>query len=72
MIAGIDQVAVDLFGATLFGLKGNQLGYIVAGHKAGLGNMDLGKAKIRKIKILDPLLDRYFMRLWCGGRTNNL
>jgi uncharacterized protein (DUF362 family) len=51
VIAGIDQVAVDSFGATLFGLKGNQLGYIAAGHKAGLGNMDLGKAKIRKINL---------------------
>jgi uncharacterized protein (DUF362 family) len=28
VIAGIDQVAVDSFGATLFGMKGSDLGYV--------------------------------------------
>jgi uncharacterized protein (DUF362 family) len=51
VIAGTDQVAVDAYGATLFGLKGADLGYIVAGHKAGLGTMDLAKLKIKRVNI---------------------
>ena len=49
VIAGTDQVAVDAYGATLFGLKGADLGYVIAGHKAGLGTMDLSKLKIKRI-----------------------
>ena len=51
VIAGTDQVAVDAFGATLFGLKGANIGYVVAGYKAGLGTMDLSKLKIKKINV---------------------
>jgi len=51
VIAGTDQIAVDAFGATLFGLKGANLGYVVQGHKAGLGIMDLSKVKIKRINI---------------------
>ena len=51
VIAGRDQVAVDAFGATLFGLKGINLGYVVAGHKAGLGTMDIARLKIKKINV---------------------
>ena len=51
VIAGTDQIAVDAFGATLFGLKGADLGYVVMGHKAGLGTMDLTKLKIKRINI---------------------
>ncbi|HYA13441.1 MAG TPA: DUF362 domain-containing protein [Syntrophales bacterium] len=51
VIAGTDQVAVDAFGATLFGLKGANIGYVVAGYKAGLGTMDLSKVKIKKITV---------------------
>ncbi len=51
VIAGTDQVAVDAFGATLFGLKGANIGYVVAGYKAGLGRMDLSKLKIKKINV---------------------
>jgi uncharacterized protein (DUF362 family) len=51
VIAGIDQVAVDSYGATLFGMKGSSLDYVVAGQKAGLGQMDLKKLSIKKITI---------------------
>jgi uncharacterized protein (DUF362 family) len=51
VIAGIDQVAVDSFGATLFGMKGSDLGYVITGDRMGLGTMDLAKLKIRKITI---------------------
>jgi uncharacterized protein (DUF362 family) len=49
--AGTDQVAVDSYGATLFGLKGSDLGYVRLGAKAGLGVMDLAKLKIKKIQV---------------------
>jgi len=48
---GTDQVAVDSFGATLFGLKGSDLGYVRLGAKAGLGVMDLAKLKIKKVRV---------------------
>ena len=49
VIAGVDQVAVDSFGATLFGMKGSDLGYVRLGEKSGLGTMDLSKLRIKRI-----------------------
>lgn len=51
VIAGRDQVAVDSYGATLFGMQGNSLGYVVIGERNGLGTMNLAKLNIRKISI---------------------
>ena len=51
VIAGVDQVAVDSFGATLFGMKGSDLGYVKIADKYGLGTMDLSKLNIKKIRI---------------------
>jgi uncharacterized protein (DUF362 family) len=51
VVAGTDQISVDAFGATLFGLKGANLGYVVQGHKAGLGTMDLSKVRIKRISV---------------------
>jgi uncharacterized protein (DUF362 family) len=51
IVAGKDQVAVDAFGATLFGLKGRNIGSVVAGYKAGLGIMDLSKVRIKRISV---------------------
>ena len=51
VIVGIDQVAVDSYGATLFGMKGSDLGFVRTGDKMGLGIMDLSKLKIKKINI---------------------
>lgn len=51
VIAGIDQVAVDSYGATLFGLKGSDLGYVQIGHDTGLGTMDISKLNIREIML---------------------
>jgi uncharacterized protein (DUF362 family) len=51
VVAGIDQVAIDSFGATLFGMKGSDLGYVNLGNKAGLGVMDLSKLNIQKIAV---------------------
>lgn len=51
VIAGIDQVAVDSYGATLFGMKGSDLSYVKAGAAAGIGVMDLSRLKIKKINV---------------------
>ncbi len=51
VIAGVDQVAIDSYGATLFGMKGSDLGYVTLAHKLGMGQMDLAKVSIRKISI---------------------
>ena len=50
IIAGVDQVAVDSYGATLFGLKGSDLGVVAAAHRRGIGPMDLEKLLIKKIE----------------------
>jgi uncharacterized protein (DUF362 family) len=51
VIIGFDPVAIDSYGATLFGMKGSDLGYVTLGHKLGLGQMDLTKVKIKKINV---------------------
>jgi len=50
VVAGVDQVAVDAYGATLFGLKGSDIGYVKLGHELGVGVMDLTKLKIKYLK----------------------
>ncbi len=51
VIVGTDQVAVDAYGATLFGMKGSDLGYVRMAAEAGLGTMDLSKVNIMKIDV---------------------
>jgi uncharacterized protein (DUF362 family) len=50
VVVGLDPVAMDSYGATLFGMNGSELGYVALAHKHGLGQMDLRKLQIRKIK----------------------
>jgi uncharacterized protein (DUF362 family) len=51
VIAGVDQVAIDSYGATLFGMQGSDLGFVRIGGKLGFGTMDLTKLKIRKLQV---------------------
>ncbi len=51
VIAGTDQVAVDSYGATLFGLKGRDLGYVAAAEDMGLGTSDLSAIRIMEINL---------------------
>jgi len=51
VIVGVDQVAIDSYGATLFGMKGRDLGYVQIASERGMGQMDLAKLKIRKVKV---------------------
>ncbi|HPN08165.1 MAG TPA: DUF362 domain-containing protein [Syntrophales bacterium] len=51
VIAGTDQVAVDAFGTTLFGMKADTLDCVRIGHRAGLGNMDLSRLLIKRVSV---------------------
>lgn len=51
VIVGTDQVAIDSFGATLFGMKGSDLGYVRIANRDGHGVMDLDKIDIKKITV---------------------
>jgi len=51
IVVGTDQVALDSFGATLFGMKGSDLSYVKAGAAIGIGTMDLTKLKIKNISV---------------------
>ena len=51
VIAGVDPVAVDSYTATLFGLKGEDVGYIKIANQMGLGEINLSKIKIQNVKV---------------------
>lgn len=51
VVVGVDQVAVDSFGATLFDMKGSDLGYVRMGDKLGLGTMNLANMNITQIDL---------------------
>ncbi|MEW6409099.1 MAG: DUF362 domain-containing protein [Nitrospirota bacterium] len=51
VIVGVDQVAVDSCGATLFGLKGSDLGYVRISAQSGLGEMDISKLTVKKFSV---------------------
>jgi uncharacterized protein (DUF362 family) len=44
--ASTDPVAIDAFGATLFGMTGDELLYVREAHQRGLGEKDLARVKI--------------------------
>jgi uncharacterized protein (DUF362 family) len=45
----MDEVALDAYGATLLGLNPTDLGFIVQGMKAGLGNLDWKSLKFQEL-----------------------
>jgi uncharacterized protein (DUF362 family) len=51
VIAGVDQIAIDSFGATLFGMKGSDLAYVQEGHTRGLGRMDIENLKVKRVHV---------------------
>jgi uncharacterized protein (DUF362 family) len=51
VIAGVDPVAVDSYGATFFGLKGEDVPHLKIAYQMGLGEIDLNKLNIEKIKL---------------------
>ena len=46
IIAGNDQVAIDAYGATLFGLKPEDVPHIKLAHQSGLGEIEFGKVRV--------------------------
>ncbi|MDR7866506.1 MAG: DUF362 domain-containing protein [Sporomusaceae bacterium] len=48
LVFGTDPVAVDAYGATLFGLKPAEVDYIRIAAELGVGSMDIDKAPVRK------------------------
>ena len=51
VIAGIDRVALDSYGATLLGLEGSEVTMILNAHQLGLGEIDLGKVRIKETEV---------------------
>jgi uncharacterized protein (DUF362 family) len=51
IIMSPDIVAADAYGSTLFGYKPDELNYVKAGAKIGLGRLDLENLKIEEINV---------------------
>ncbi|MEN4042425.1 MAG: DUF362 domain-containing protein [Anaerolineaceae bacterium] len=51
LIASADIVAADAYGATLFGMQPEDLSYVEAGARSGLGRSDLANLKIEEIAV---------------------
>ena len=51
VIASVDQVAIDAYGATLFGMTGDDLPYVKDAAGRGLGKIDLSKLIVKKIEV---------------------
>jgi uncharacterized protein (DUF362 family) len=51
IIAGAQIASVDAYGATLFGMKPADLGYVVKANKFGLGEIDIDKLNIKKLSL---------------------
>jgi uncharacterized protein (DUF362 family) len=49
--AGTDPVAIDAFGATLLGLRAEQLPYLAIAQERGLGRMDFEQMNVRNINL---------------------
>lgn len=49
VVFGVDPVAVDVYGANLFGLKATEIAYITAAAKLGVGEIDPQKITIVKV-----------------------
>jgi uncharacterized protein (DUF362 family) len=50
-IAGVDQVAVDAYGASLFKLKPTDLGYLIKAKEMGVGETDMSKLTIKEVEV---------------------
>ncbi len=49
VIAGVDQVAVDSYGASLFEMSASEVSHIKLAHEMGVGEMDLTKVNIKNV-----------------------
>ncbi len=51
IIVSTDPVAVDAYGATLFGLNANDIGFIKESHEAGIGELDFKLRGFEEIRV---------------------
>lgn len=51
VVAGVDPIAIDAFGATLLGLHAEQIPYINIGHERGLGNKNYSELQVKHAGI---------------------
>ena len=51
VFAGVDRVALEVYGADLLGLKGDEVLSTRMAHEHGLGQIDLTRLKVREISI---------------------
>lgn len=51
VVAGVDRVVLDSYGATLLGLVGPEVTMIQNAYDLGLGQIDLDKVKIKEMKV---------------------
>jgi uncharacterized protein (DUF362 family) len=51
VVAGVDRVVLDSYGATLLGLEGREVSMIQNAYRLGLGQIDLGKARIGEMEV---------------------
>jgi uncharacterized protein (DUF362 family) len=49
--AGTDPVAIDSYGATLLGLRAEQIPYINLGHERGLGNKNYSELQVKYVSL---------------------
>jgi uncharacterized protein (DUF362 family) len=49
--AGVDPVAIDAYGATLLGLRAEQIPYILIAHERGLGSKDYSELQVRYVNL---------------------
>lgn len=49
VIAGVDPVAIDAYGATLFNMKPEEVGHIRLAHGLGVGEINLAKVKMKQV-----------------------
>ncbi len=51
VVAGVDRVALDSYGATLLGLVGREVTMIRKAYDLGLGEIDLDRARIKEVEV---------------------
>ncbi|MBN1351324.1 DUF362 domain-containing protein [candidate division KSB1 bacterium] len=51
VVAGVDPVAIDAYGVTLFDQKPDQMAFLQAAYERGLGELDLKKIGIKEINL---------------------
>ncbi len=51
VVAGVDPVAIDAYGATFLGLRAEQIPYITIAHQRGLGNRNYSELQVKNVSL---------------------